>query len=51
MKPKLKSTAVPTIFPRPPSSTVALKRLGESSAFDKRERARVTHSYTFSFQY
>ena len=45
MKPRLKSTAVPTIFPRPPSSTTVPKRLRASSAFEKRERARVTYSY------
>ena len=44
MKQRLKSTAVPTIFPRPPSSTTVPKRLCTSSAFEKRERAWVTYS-------
>ena len=35
MKPRLKSTAVPTIFLRPASSTAVTKRLRESSAFEK----------------
>ena len=34
-----------TIFSRPPSSTTVPKRLRASSAFEKRERARVTYSY------
>ena len=45
MKPRLKSTAVLTIFLRPASSTAVTKRLRESSAFEERERARVTYSY------
>ena len=45
MKPRLKSTAVPTIFLRPASSTAVTKQLRESSAFEKKERAKVTYSY------
>ena len=43
MKQRLKSDAIPTIFPRP-SSTTTPKRLctRTSLAFEKRERARVT---------
>ena len=42
---KMKSRLMPTIFLRPASSTAVTKRLRESSAFEKREKARVTYSY------